>query len=234
LEEFGNGMLKLFGVDTDTAKLQQALANPNLTPAQRAETQAVLNLAQSNGKLGSHLARNVVDLFMTIGPSVLPGLIEQIYPGTQQRWEVGLASDGWQRLSDAVGKDQKPIYPNLPKFGSNDYKQLVLKAERQLGFPQGGLGAMVLRDGYGNTLPLDQQYYAKLRMVAKVASGQRLTPAVVQQAVQTGRKQAEQTAQTRAKGRALGAGKAGSSSGKPTGNEDIFGPGMAAYRKYGG
>jgi hypothetical protein len=206
MSELGKGLLGAMGVDTDTDKLQKLLNNPKLPPEQRAEIQGALQLAQSAGKIGTSIARGGVDLVMTVLPQLLPELIEQIYPGTQARYETGVYAQAWQAVTSAVGKDQKPIYPNMPAFGSKDFQTLARKAERQLGLPQDGLFHLVLKDQKGNPLPLEQQAQAKYRMIAKVSQGQRITPQAVAAAVQTGKRQATEVAQKRAAGRALGAG----------------------------
>jgi len=206
MSELGKGLLGAMGVDTDTDKLQKLLNNPKLPPEQRAEIQGALQLAQSAGKIGQSIARGGVDLVMTVLPQLLPELIEQIYPGTQRRYEAGVYASAWQSVTSAVGKDGKAIYANLPAYGSKEFQQMAYKAERQLGLPQGGLQNLVIKDTNGNPVPLEQQAQAKYRMIAKVSQGQKISPQTVAAAVQTGKKQAEASAQKRAAGRAMGSG----------------------------
>jgi hypothetical protein len=206
INELGKGLLDAFGVNTDTQKLQQMLANPKLSPEERAETQGALALAQNAGKIGQVIARGGVDLVKTVLPRLLPELIEQIYPGTQKRYEMGVYADAWQKVTSAVGKDGKPIYSNLPAYGSKEFREMAFKAERQLGLPQGGLRHLVIKDSNGTPVPLEQQAQAKYRMIAKVSQGQKISPQTVAAAVQTGKRQATEIAQKRAAGRAMGAG----------------------------
>jgi hypothetical protein len=207
MSELGKGLLSAMGVDTDTDKLQKLLNNPKLPAEQRTEIQGALQLAQSAGKIGTSIARGGVDLVMTVLPQLLPELIEQIYPGTQARYETGVYAQAWQAVTSAVGKDQKPLYPNMPAFGTKDFQTMARKAERQLGLPPEGLFKMVLTDPKtGQPLSLEQQAQAKYRMIAKVSQGQKITPQAVAAAVQTGKRQATEVAQKRAAGRALGAG----------------------------
>lgn len=206
MSELGKNLLDAMGVDTDTDKLQKMLNNSKLPAEQRAEVQGALALAQSAGKIGQSIARGGVDLVMTVLPQLLPELIEQIYPGTQARYEAGVYASAWQSVTSAVGKDQKPLYPNMPAYGTKEFGELARKAERQLGLPAEGLFNLVLKDQKGNPLPLEQQAQAKYRMIAKVSQGQRITPQTVAAAVQTGKRQATEVAQKRAAGRALGAG----------------------------
>jgi hypothetical protein len=204
--ELGKGLLEAMGVNTDTEKLQTMLASPKLTAEQRAEVQSALTLAKGAGKIGQVIARGGVDLVMSVLPDLLPEMIERIFPGTQARFEAGVYAGAWQQVQGAVGKDSKPVYQNLPAYGSQEFRQLLVKAERQLGLPEEGLFNLVLRDKGGKALPLEQQAIAKYRMVARVAAGQRVTPAAVVQAVETGKRQATVAAQKRAAGRAMGSG----------------------------
>lgn len=206
MSELGKGLLGAMGVDTDTDKLQKLLNNPKLPPEQRAEIQGALQLAQSAGKIGTSIARGGVDLVMTVLPQLLPELIEQIYPGTQARYEAGVYAQAWQQVTSAVGKDGRPIYSNLPAYGSKEFRDMAYKAERQLSLPQGGLQNLVIKDAKGNPLSLEQQAQAKYRMIAKVSQGQKISPQTVAAAVQTGKRQATEIAQKRAAGRAMGSG----------------------------
>lgn len=206
MSELGKGLLGAMGVDTDTDKLQKLLNNPKLPPEQRAEIQGALQLAQSAGKIGTSIARGGVDLVMTVLPQLLPELIEQIYPGTQARYERGVYAEAWNAVTGAVGKDGKPIYSNLPAYGSKEFRDMAYKAERQLSLPQGGLQNLVIKDAKGNPLSLEQQAQAKYRMIAKVSQGQKISPQTVAAAVQTGKRQATEIAQKRAAGRAMGSG----------------------------
>ena len=204
-EELGRNLLGAMGVNSDpqyVQSLQAALRNPNTTPAQRAEIQQHLDLVQNAGKVGTTLARGAVDLIMTTIPNLLPQVLESVAPGLlgayqgwQQVREVGQA---WNKLAEAKGPNNAPLYPNLPPYQSKEYFDLVLKTERELGQPKGWIGEL--------QIPLEQ----KLTMLARVASGLRAQPAatrqIVQRAVNAGRQQERTQQQRRAAGRAMGAG----------------------------
>jgi hypothetical protein len=205
-EELGKTVLGAMGVNTDIQKLNQMLQNPNLTPEQRADVQGALALTQNAGKVGGALARGAVDLMLTALPNLLPDLIEQIYPGTQERFERGIYADAWNRVTGQRDGSGKPVYTGLPQYGSREFTQLVLKTEKQLGLPENGFGNMTFRDAQGRPLPTPAQAVRKYQLLARVASGQRVNPQAVAQAVETGRRQEKEVSQRRAAGRALGAG----------------------------
>jgi len=171
-------------------------------------------MVQNAGKVGSTLARGAVDLMMTSIPNLLPQMIEAVAPGMlgayQDAVRIGEAGQAWERVSQAKGQNQQPLYQNLPAYRSKEYFAAVAKTERELGLEVGsGIDNMQLRDARGTPLPPQAQYEAKMRMIARVASGLRpqpANPAQITKAVNAGRQQ-ERTQQTRrAQGRAMGAG----------------------------
>lgn len=202
VKQLGNGLLQAFGVNTDVAKLDEMLANPKLTPEQRAEVQGAKALAQNAGKVGATLARGAVDLIFTALPAVLPEALEAIAPGLVQSFkdyqERSTYASAWQEVTQAN--------PALPQYGTKEFGALVRKAEGQLGLQSGALGAMVFRGNNGQPLPMAEQARQAYALVAKVASGQKVAPQVVARAVETGRQQERTQQQRRAAGRALGAG----------------------------
>jgi len=204
-EELGRNLLGAMGVNADAQHLQQlqdALRNPQTTPAQRAEIQQHLDLVQNAGKIGGTLARGAVDLIMTTIPNLLPQMLEAAAPGligAYQDWQqVREVGQVWQSLAASKRQDGQAAYPNLPAYQSKEYFDLVLKTERQLGQPKGWIGAL--------NVPLDQ----KLTMIARVASGLQAQPGatrqIVERAVNAGRQQERTQQQRRAVGRAMGAG----------------------------
>lgn len=208
-QQLGMNVITAFMGGNDPAKqLEQAttaLRNPNLPPDQRAQLQANVQDLQatiaSAGQVGNVLARGAADLVATVLPSLLPELIEQIYPGTAMRYEVGLAAEAWQNVKDAKGQDGKAIYSNLPVYHTPEFQQLIRKTERQLGLPKDGLSQMF------PGLPKQEQFSRVYNLIAKIASGQRLNPAVVARAVETGKRIATEATGRRAQGRVLGAGR---------------------------
>jgi hypothetical protein len=204
-EALGRDLLGAMGVNADPAhihELQTALRNPQTTPAQRAEIQQHLDLVTNAGKIGTTLARGAVDLIVTTIPNLLPSLLESVAPGllgAYQGWQqVREVGQEWQKISEAKGPNQQPLYPNLPAYQSKEYFDLVLRTERELGQPKGWIGEL--------NMPLSQ----KLAMIARVANGLTARPAatrqVVARAVSAGRQQERTQQQRRAAGRAMGAG----------------------------
>lgn len=208
IEDLGRELLGAFGVDVDPKRVQQLqtmLQDPNLTAESRADVQQSLALAQNVGKIGGTLSRALADGMMTLGPQLAGEWIEKVFPGTMERYQKGVAEDVWNSLSSRAGKDSKPIYPGLPKFGSQEYRKLVTRVEKQMGINLGNL-ANSLSNEDGSPMSLQERFGKVMRVVAKAAKGQQVTPAIVQQALKTGAKKATQAAERSARGRAIGAG----------------------------
>lgn len=207
-DELGRQLLGAMGVKTDEAYvngLRAVARNPQATPAQRADAQQTLDLVQGAGKIGGTLARGALDLVLTTLPSVLPAVIEQIYPGTQANYERSIYQNASVNAWEGVRANK--AYNDLPAFGTPEFKTLVNTAEKKLGLGQGELADLVFR---GTSAKDPRGVMAGARkaylMVAKVAKGQNVTPAAVATAVETGRRQERAVGQKRAAGRALGAG----------------------------
>lgn len=251
--EAGKSLLSAMGVNADpefvkqvqntVAKDQAALRGGQLADNQRLAIQQRLDSNQQyldtvNGasKLGNSLARMYFDQTLTVLPQLLPDLIESAFPGTQASYRKQIVGSTWQQLSTVLGKDQKPLYPSLPAFGSTEFVALVRKTEKALGLKQYGLETFNRYDANGNPLPFDQHAKYVTRLIAKTALGQKIStsPQAVSQALQTGAQKERDKAQRRGQGRALGSGQPTSSSGAADGNEDIFGPGLAEYKRRGG
>jgi len=215
LQEMGQGLLNAMGVQTDEkflGQLNQRLQDPNLTPQARAEIQQHIALVQSAPKIGQTLARYGTDLTLTLlnNPEIVRQAMEVVAPGMlgayQEAQDMRTHASAWAQVKGRTDQAGKAVYKDLPRYGTPEFRDLLYKTERQLGLPEGGLGEMVFRDAQGNPLPADQNAVRKYALVARVASGQRVPPQAVTQAVQAGRRQ-EQTQQARrAAGRALGSG----------------------------
>lgn len=207
-DELGRQLLGAMGVKTDDAfvnGLRAVVRNPQATPAQRADAQQTLDLVQGAGKIGGTLARGALDLVLTTLPSVLPAVIEQIYPGTQANYERSIYQNASVNAWEGVRANK--AYSDLPAFGTPEFKSLMTTAEKKLGLGQGELADLVFRGTSANdprgVIAGARKAYL---MVAKVAKGQNVTPAAVASAVETGRRQEREVGQRRAAGRALGAG----------------------------
>ena len=75
-----------------------------------------------------------------------------------------------------------------------------------------GFDDMVFRGQDGRVLPMGQQATMKYQMLARIISGERVNPAVVAEAVATGRRLAGQADRKKQAGRALGSGQSTNSS----------------------
>ena len=185
-------------------QVQQTLRNPNLKPEQRAQLQAnaqdLKTTIDHAPQIGSVLARGAVDLVATVLPSILPEVIEQIFPGTAMRYEVGLAAEAWSTVKDAKANG-KPLYGSLPAYRTPEFQSLMRGTEKRLGLPRDGLAQMY------PGLPKQEQFSRVFRLVAQFASGQKLNPATVAQAVETGKRIATEATGRREQGRVLGAGR---------------------------
>lgn len=216
MQQLGMEMLTAFGANPNQLKqIETALQNRALTPQQRqslqSQYQELKTLVDNAPKVGQTLARGAVDLIKTVVPQLLPQLIEQVYPGTEARFESQLAADAWNSVTQTKGTNGQALYPNLPAYRTTEFQSLMRKTERELGLPKDGLAQMF------SNLPKQEAYSRTYSLVAKVAAGQQVTPAVMAQAVETGRRMQTQTAQRRAVGRALGAGRA---AGQPVEEQD--------------
>ena len=236
IEEFGREVLGAMQVNVDPKLIEQQrkiLVSEKATPQQRQAAQDYINLVSGAGNLGKVMARRQADFLLSVMPRLLPQMIEQAFPGSTRRHQVQMAAEYWSELKGTKGKDGKPMFSNLPAFGTDQYRALLQKVERQLGFAAGGLAEMQFSKN-GRPLTAEQRDRALLRMVAKVASGQRLDPALVNQAAEAGKTAQKKADQRRKNAGALGSGQTAGGRRALTGNEDIFGAGVEEYKRRGG
>jgi hypothetical protein len=177
------------------------LANPNLTQEQRSEVAGAIQLAQSAGDLAQEQARGVVDIVSTVMPQLLPQMLEAIFPGAMARAQEQADRESAKNAWETVAQGSK-----LPGYGTEPMRNLVRETEKQLGLPEGGFAGMKFYGAQGQELNRQQTAEMIYRMVARVASGQKVSPQVIQKAVETGKRQAQETQQRRAQGKAMGSG----------------------------
>jgi hypothetical protein len=189
-KQLGLDLLKGFGVNVDR------LSDPNLSPQDKQELQALVANAPTVGKT---LASAAVDLINTVLPLILPEALEMVQPGSSRVYEKQMYAMQW----DSVRNEADPRGRFLPQYGSEQFKQATRAAAGQIP----GFMEMVFRDPSGRVLPQHDQARMKYSILAKMMTGQKVSPAVVAQAVQTGRKLAGQAERKRNAGRALGAGR---------------------------
>lgn len=186
LRQLGMNLLAGFGVD--------------VTKTDDPEVKALLDNAP---KVASTLAEGFVDMAYTALPQLMPTLVEAVFPGFGLMYERSLYSSQWDRVREYTDESGKQPYAELPPYGSKDFKRTLKEAAKQIE----GFDEMVFRDKNGNPLPLAQQATKKYSILARIATGQKVNPEVVAQAVETGRRLAGESEQRRRAGRALGSGK---------------------------
>lgn len=188
----------------------KSLENPNLDPEAKEELQRIVANSQTVAKtLGPQLARGMADAVITILPHVLTDAIEQIYPGTQRRHQVDVVTTAWDSIRNQKDDSGQPLYKDLPAFGpaSGPFGDLIRKTEKEMGLKEGGLARMELRGNDGKPLSQEEQLAQKYLMVAKTASGQRVSPADAAKLIDKGKQQQQDANRRRQQGKVLGAGK---------------------------
>lgn len=208
----------VFGID------QKALQDPNLSEDEKANMQRIVaNSATVAKSLGPKLAHGMADAVISVLPHVLGDAIEAIYPGTRQSFQTRMVSEAWDAVRNQKDGSGQPLYKNLPAFGARDgdFGKLIQKAEQQMGLKPGGLSQMVMKGNNGQPLSDGEQLRIKYEMVARIANGQRLTPAEAAKLIDKGKKQAADAQRARSQRKALGAGKP-SAGGFEGGGDDDF------------
>jgi hypothetical protein len=204
VKQVGDTLLSMFNVDVNR------LNDPNMSPEDKAELQGLVNSVQ---KGAPQLATFMADAVNTTLPHVIQQSMELVMPGITQMYEKHMYGTQWDSVRNQVDESGKAPYAALPAFGTKEFSTVMHKAAAQIP----GFDNMVMRGQDGNPLPLLEQTRAKYEVLAKIATGQRVSPAVVAQAVATGKRLAGQADRKRQAGRALGAG-------QPT-NKQAFGEG---------
>ena len=203
VNELGLNMLSAFGVKLDDPEYADLVKNAPV--------------------VGKTLARGAVDLMNTALPSMVNAAIERVFPGFSQMYERVAYAEEWDGVRNATGPDGQKLYDNLPEYGSKEFRQATRTAAAQIP----GFEGMVFRDKAGNVLPFRQQTAARYALLAKIMSGQKITPETVAQAVNTGKRLERKATEQRRAGQALGAGQSKGTLTQPDG--DINSEIMAAY-----
>lgn len=155
----------------------------------------------------------------------LPGLLQNALPQQISHAFPGFG-DMYERSSYAMAWDQvrnsNPKFSDLPAYGTKQFSQTLRAASQQIP----GFDEMQFTDARGNPLQPQQNAMRKYEMLAKIASGQNVDPALLQKAVATGQAQQRRAATRRAAGN-LGSGQSKAGSGATTSsrfqsNQDLF------------
>jgi len=205
VREFGDAMLRMFNVNA------AALNDPNISPEDK---QVLQGLVQSVQREAPVLARYMADTVSTVIPHVLPAALEMIMPGFGKVYERQQYGRAWESVRQQTDAQGRPVYRGLPAYPLVEGTPEAMAFSEKLrdaadSIP--GFDDMVFRGKDGRVLPMQQQAQLKYQMLAKVIAGQRVNPAVVAEAVNTGRRLAGQADRRRQAGRALGAGQSNNS-----------------------
>lgn len=200
IKEVGDTLLRMFNVNV------KALEDPNVSPEDKAVLKGLVDSVQREAPV---LARFMADAVSTTVPHILPAAMEMVMPGFTQMYERQMYGTAWESVRSQTDDRGKPMYPGLPAFpmmrGTPEAKAFAQKLRDAAGeIP--GFDDMVFRDRAGRVLPEAQQAQMKYTLLARHLSGQRVNPAVVAEAVETGRRLAGSADRRRQAARVTGAG----------------------------
>jgi hypothetical protein len=155
-KEFHAEFLKSFGVDDATIA--------NMPPQQ----------AMQFTQTASKYMLNLVNTFMPdILAAVLPQQVSQAFPGFGEMYERSSYAMAWDRVRNSNAQ-----FSSLPAYGTKEFSQTLRQAaERIPGFDE-----MQFTDSKGKPLPMMENSMRKYSMLAQMASGQNVDPALLQRA----------------------------------------------------
>ncbi|HLK54370.1 MAG TPA: hypothetical protein VKU42_13010, partial [Candidatus Angelobacter sp.] len=207
------GFGKLWGMD-DAAIAATLKANPNAPM-----------------ELTSFLGAGALNLMNTFLPDMvwanLQGQIEQAFPQFGEMYQ----SASYARTWDSV-RSSNPQFSALPNYGTKEFGEAARKAAtEQFGSAEDFENATFTKVVNGQRVPMTQaeNTQKKYSILAQAMLGKKTDPAVVQQAIQTGKKQASRAATKRAAG-SLGSGRSNQQISTPE-KDDPFAQGMELYRQ---
>lgn len=175
-KDFYQGFMRVFGVPEE--QLSQATS-------------------QTHMAFTSHMSKYALNLFQTffgdmMGAQLQPGL-DKAFPGFGEMYERSSYAMAWDRV-----RNSNPQYAGLPAYGSKEFSKTLHEAEAK--FPE-MIAALQGQDG---KIPVQQAGRA-YALLARIASGQVVDPKIIQQATQTGARNARRADVRRAAGN-LGSG----------------------------
>lgn len=198
-KQFHDGFLRAFGVpDAEIAKA---------TPQQQ--------MALTN-----HMSKFALNLFRTFAPdmfsSLLPEHIGQLYPEFGDMYERSAHALAWDRVRNAA-----PQYKSLPAYGTHEFSAALREAAGKV--PE--IADMIAEaDGKPFDSRQVQRWYG---ILARIASGQSVDPALLQRAAAAGARNANRARVVRQAGQ-LGSGQTKSAAGQQqqasrfSTNSDLF------------
>lgn len=143
--------------------------------------------------------------------------VSQHFPGFNEMYERSSYAMAWDLV-----RNENPQFANLPAYGTKEFsKTLRTAAARIPGFDE-----MQFTDAQGKPLPAMENSIKKYSMLAQIASGQNVDPALLQRAAAAGAKSARRAEVRRSAGN-LGSGQSkgasgGTGSSKFQSNQDLF------------
>lgn len=201
VQEVGNTLLRMFNVNV------KALEDPAVSPEDKAVLRGLVDSVQREAPV---LARFMADAVSTTVPYILPAALEMAVPGFTQMYERQMYGSAYEAVRQQTDERGRPLYPELPPYPAIkgtpealEFSQILREAAEQIP----GFDDMVFRDQRGRALPQQQQAQLKYELLARHLSGQRVNPAVVAEAVETGRRLAGRADNRRQTARVAGAGR---------------------------
>lgn len=201
IKEVGDTLLRMFNVNT------KALEDPNVSPEDKAILRGLVDSVQREAPV---LARFMADAVSTTVPYILPAALEMAVPGFTQMYERQMYGSAYESVRQQTDERGRPLYPDLPAYPAikgtpeaREFAEMMRNAAEEIP----GFDDMVFRDRQGRVLPQQQQAQLKYTLLARHLSGQKMNPAVVAEAVETGRRLAGKADQRRQTARVAGAGR---------------------------
>jgi hypothetical protein len=176
-------------------------------------------------KVTRTFSRFGINLLNTAAPAILrnhlQNVLREMYPEIDAIMEYQadqmnrpMYQEQWSRV-----KSSNKEFAELPEYGKPEFRPWAEATAAKIP----NFDRMRFVDEKGKPLSKEQTAYAKYNLLAQVGMGQRVTPAIVKQAAETGKRQAAESQRKKLAGN-LGAGQSkGQIAARKTGNSDIFG-----------
>jgi hypothetical protein len=195
----------------------QERTDPKVAKAFHNEFLGVWNLPQDQQPqaLAEVTSKYMLNLVNTFLPDMLQAQLSQqlsqAFPGFGDMYDRSSHAMAWDRV-----RNSDPRFAELPAYGTKQFSSTLREAAARIP----GFDDMQFTDQQGRPLPAQQNAERKYAMLAKIASGQNVNPALLQQAAAAGAKNARRADVRRSAGN-LGSGQSKSASGG-TGKEGRF------------
>lgn len=213
-QDFFTGFNKVFGVE-DAQIAATLKSNPNA--------------AMEFTSLMSTYALNLFNTFVpdliwaNLGPQ-----IEQAFPQFGQMYERASYANTWDSIRNSA-----PQFSELPNYGTKEFASAARQAaEEQFGSAEDFESAVFTKMGAnGQRVPLSpaENTQKKYSLLANAMLGRKVDPAVIQRAVEAGKKQATRAVTKREAGN-LGSGRSKQQISTPE-KDDLFDTGLELYRQ---